>query len=85
MAKDQSHPIKVKFEGLNDNTRALIKFLGITLLLILLGLLYHFNTDQNTEAAQKFFEERKKVQEFHKYQEAEADAKKRAEKNIFLQ
>jgi len=85
MAKATPHPLKVKFDSLSDSSRSLIKFLGITFILILIGLLYHFNADQKIDATEKFFEERKKFQAFHQYQEDEADAKKRAEKNIFLQ
>lgn len=80
-----SNRIKTKYKTLNSTTQSLIKFLGITALLILFGLLYHFNTDQNIDATEKFFEYRKNVQEYHQYQEEEEDAKKRAERNIFLQ
>jgi hypothetical protein len=68
-----------------SNTKALLKFLMVILILVGLGLLYHFKTDQGLENTQRFFENRKDVQEYHKYKEDEESAKKRAEKNIFLQ
>lgn len=76
---------KAKYDALNSNTQSLIKFLAITVTLILLGVLYHFNSDQNIDSTEKFFEQRKSVQEFHQHQADEEDAKKRAERNIFLQ
>ena len=86
MAKSPSkNSLKAKYAALSTTNQSLVKFLAITSILILLGLLYHFNTDQNIESTERFFEQRKTVQDFHQYQQDEEDAKKRAEKNIFLQ
>jgi len=76
---------KAKYDQLNSNTKALIKFIGTVLVLITLGLIFHSNTDQSIKSTERFFEQRKDVQEYHTYQKEEQDAKKRAEKNIFLQ
>ncbi|MFY0640195.1 MAG: hypothetical protein JXR16_04045 [Bermanella sp.] len=76
---------KSKYDKLNSNTKAFIKFMSVILVLIGLGLIYHANTDQSMPSAQRFFEQRKNVEEYHAYKEEEESAKKRAEKNIFLQ
>lgn len=86
MAKSvQKSSLKTKYDNLSETNQSLVKFLAITGVLILLGLLYHFKSDQDIDSTEKFFKERKTVQDFHQYQQDEEDAKKRAEKNIFLQ
>ncbi len=76
---------KNAFQSLSSTTKALIKFIGFIFLLIIVGLVYHFNTDQSIESTQKFFEQRKQFQEYHEYKKDEDSAKKKAERNIFLQ
>ncbi|MAA71682.1 MAG: hypothetical protein CL679_08140 [Bermanella sp.] len=76
---------KAKYAALNSNTQSLIKLLVVAIVLIALGLVFHFNTDQSIPSTERFFEQRKNVQEYHEYQQEDESAKKRAEKNIFLQ
>ncbi|MGK0444772.1 MAG: cytoskeletal protein RodZ [Bermanella sp.] len=76
---------KAKYAALNNHTKSLIKLIVIALVLIGLGLTFHFNTDQSIPSTERFFEQRKNVQEYHEYKQEEESAKKRAEKNIFLQ
>ena len=77
--------LRSRYQKLSSSTRSLLKFLGVILLLTVLGLIYHFNTDQSIESTQKFFEQRKQFQEYHNYKKEEETAKKKAERNIFLQ
>ncbi|MGR6872863.1 hypothetical protein ACU6U9_11270 [Pseudomonas sp. HK3] len=76
---------KAKYDKLNSTTKSLLFFILIVSVLIGLGLVYHFNSPPSLENAQRFFEQRKSVEEYHAYKEEEESAKKRAEKNIFLQ
>ena len=83
-----NNTFKAKYNALNSNTKALLKFLGVVVVLIGLGLIYHANTDQSMESAQRFFEQRRSVMDPETYQEnakEDESAKKRAERNIFLQ
>lgn len=63
--------------------KSLIKFILITLTLITLGLIFHYSQDK-PPVAQKFFEDRKSPESYHEYKDNES-AKKKAERNIFLQ
>lgn len=63
--------------------KSFIKFLFVTIVLITLGVLFHYSQDK-PPLAQKFFEDRKSPESYHEYKENET-AKKKAERNIFLQ
>lgn len=78
-------PTKNAYQNLSSTTKALIKFIGFTIMLVALGVIYHLNTDQSIESTQRFFEQRKQFQEYHEYKKEEETAKKKAERNIFLQ
>ena len=49
---------KSKYDKLNSNTKAFIKFMSVILVLIGLGLVYHANTDQSMPSAQRLLERR---------------------------
>lgn len=63
--------------------KSFIKFLFVTIVLITLGVVFHYSQDK-PPLAQKFFEDRKSPESYHEYKENET-AKKKAERNIFLQ
>ena len=50
-----------------------------------LGVYFHLNTDQSMKSTEAFFEARKSPEEYYEYKESEESAKKKAERNIFLQ
>lgn len=75
-----NHANKVK---LTATQKSFIKFITVTILIISFALIYHF-TDDKEPLAQKFFENRKTPQTYSEYKETES-AKKKAERNIFLQ
>lgn len=76
---------KLKDKPQDSHTKALLIFLLIIFGLLSVGLIYYFQNDQNFQSTESFFENRKGVQEYHEYKESEESAKKRAERNIFLQ
>lgn len=65
--------------------RSLIIFVSVVSILVGLGVYAHLNTDQSNPKAEAFFKARKSPEEHFEYQEEEMSAKKKAERNIFLQ
>ena len=63
--------------------KSFLKFIAGVIVLILLGLIFHYSQDK-PPIAQKFFEDRKSPESYHEYKDNES-AKKKAERNIFLQ
>jgi CHASE3 domain sensor protein len=65
--------------------KGLLIFVGVVVVLVGLGVLFHLNTDQSTKSVQTYFEKRKMPEDYHQYKKEEESAKKKAERNIFLQ
>lgn len=84
---EEPNGFKAKYDQLNPNIKALLKFLAVAVVLITMGVIYHTKTDQGMESTQRFLEQRRGMSdsEFQQEEPEEQSAKKRAEKNIFLQ
>lgn len=65
--------------------KSLIIMVSVISVLVGLGVYFHLNTDQSMKSTEAFFEARKSPEQYYEYKEAEESAKKKAERNIFLQ
>lgn len=70
---------------LEDNKKSLIIFVGVIAVLVMLGVIFHLNSDQSHQSVESYFEQRKTPEEYHQYKKEEESSKKKAERNIFLQ
>jgi len=68
-----------------EEKKRLIRFISIVGVLVLLGVIFHMSSDQSTKSVETFFEQRKSPEEYHQYKQEEESAKRKAERNIFLQ
>jgi flagellar basal body-associated protein FliL len=65
--------------------KSLLVILIIISVLVGLGVYMHLNSEQSMKNTETFFEARKSPETYYEYKEAEESAKKKAERNIFLQ
>jgi hypothetical protein len=65
--------------------KTLVIMLCVASLLVGLGVYSHLNSDQSNKSTEAFFEARKSPEKYYEYKQAEESAKKKAERNIFLQ
>lgn len=85
---DKKSQNKLKTNPDKDNQqhiKILIKSLLIIMSLIAIGLYFHLNREEPFAKSEVFFESRKTPESFFEYKEEEQTAKKKAERNIFLQ
>lgn len=69
----------------NKQLKSLVIFISVVTLLVGCGVYFHLNTDQSNPKTEAFFEARKNPESYHEYKAEEESAKKKAERNIFLQ
>jgi len=74
---------KTKDNEKNESNKRLMIFLGISISLLIIGG-YLLLTYEPKSTAQKFYEDRKDVEYYQQYRDSQS-AKKKAERNIFLQ
>ena len=69
----------------NKQLKSLVIFISVVTVLVSCGVYFHLNTDQSNPKTEAFFEARKNPESYHEYKAEEESAKKKAERNIFLQ
>lgn len=82
---DKKAPSKKQLQETQQQRKTLAIMLGVISALVGFGVYHHLNSDQSMKSTEAFFEARKSPEKYYEYKEAEESAKKKAERNIFLQ
>lgn len=65
--------------------KSLMIFLVVVSSLVAIGVYHHLNSDQSNKSTEAFYKSRKSPEAYYEHKESEESAKKKAERNIFLQ